>query len=76
MANIVRHRKVKILSLALTESLAEHGKPGMIVIDETAEGWWLHFFSADGSVDSYDQPYASYPQALGAAKAAAEFGFD
>lgn len=75
MANTLKHRKVNIVTLMANEPLAEHCKPGDIAIVQDEAGWWNHFISADGTVDSYETPYTSYKAALWAAKAAAEFGF-
>lgn len=76
MASILKHRKVMILVLELGENLAEHAKPRSIAIVPDASGWWTKFIDADGNIDSYDIPYATYNEALWAAKAAAEFGID
>jgi hypothetical protein len=74
MPNIVKHRKVNIVVLGENESISTHCRPGDIAICVTQSGWWNSFVARDGSIDSYDQPYASYLEALWAAKAAAEFG--
>jgi hypothetical protein len=74
MANVVRHRKVNIVFLAPDEAIASHCAPGDIAIVAAADGWWTSFIGQHGEVDSYDQPYPSYNEALWAAKAAAEFG--
>jgi hypothetical protein len=76
MPTVVRHRKVNIVVLAAGETIAAHCKGGDIAITAAPEGWWTSFVAADGGVDSYDEPYASYNEALWAAKAAAEFGLD
>lgn len=76
MPTVVRHRKVNIVVLDSGESIAMHCKPGDIAISAAPEGWWTSFVARDGAVDSYDQPYGSYNEALWAAKAAAEFGVD
>lgn len=73
MASILRHRKTNIVTLENGESMAGRCHPGDIAIVEGADGWWTHFIGEDGTVDSYDEPFASYNQALWAAKAAAEF---
>lgn len=74
MPTVVSHRKVNIVVLGSGETIAGHCKPGDIVIVAAPDGWWTSFVGKDGAVDSYDQPYASYNEALWAAKAAAEFG--
>ena len=74
MATIVTHRKVKIVVLDKGEAIDGHCKPGDIAITAADDGWWTSFVGDDGVVDSYDLPYASYLEALWAAKAAAEFG--
>lgn len=74
MATVVRHRQTNIVILDQGEAIAGHCGPGDIAISCGAGGWWNSFVDADGMVDSYDIPYASYQEALWAAKAAAEFG--
>lgn len=74
MASVVCHRRVNIVVLEAGETIAGHCKGGDIAITATPEGWWTSFIDKDGMVDGYDQPYASYNEALWAAKAAAEFG--
>jgi hypothetical protein len=76
MATVLVHRKVNIVSLEAGEAIARFCKPGDIAIVATAEGWWNNFIGRNGDVAGYDRPYASYLEALWAAKAAAEFGFD
>jgi hypothetical protein len=71
---VVIHRKVRIVVLDEGEALAECCKPGDIAIRTAPDGWWTSFIAEDGSVDSYDQPYPSRSAAVGAAKAAAEYG--
>lgn len=74
MASIIRHRRVNIVVLDEGEQIASHCGPGDIAICVRADGWLNSFIGSDGSIDSYDCPYASYNEALWAAKAAAEFG--
>ena len=74
MAEVVIHRNVRIVVLDPDEQLTACCKPGDIAIRTAPDGWWTSFIAADGSVDSYDQPYPSRAAAVGAAKAAAEFG--
>jgi len=74
MATTVTHRQVKIMVLDAGETIAATCQPGDIAICAAADGWWTRFIGEDGSVDSYDIPYASYNEALWAAKAAAEYG--
>ena len=74
MATIVRHRKVNIVVLDVGEGMDGHCGPGDIAIVPDGAGWWTRFIDADGTVESYDIPFASYNEALWAAKAAAEFG--
>ena len=76
MATVVRHRKVNIVMLDDGEDIAEHCRAGDIAICARPDGWWTSFVGAGGVLDSYDQPYASYNEALWSAKAAAEFGLD
>ena len=74
MATIIKHRRVNIVVLDPGEAIAGHCGPGDIAIRAASDGWWTSFVASDGSIDSYDQPYRSYNEALWAAKAAAEFG--
>ncbi len=76
MATVVQHRNVNIVLLDADEPIADHCGPGDIAIVASADGWWTHFIGRDGAVDSYDRPYPAYNEALWAAKAAAEYGFD
>lgn len=76
MPTVVCHRRVNIVVLGAGETIAAHCKPGDIAIVAEPDGWWTSFIGKDGVVESYDQPYPSYNQALWAAKAAAEFGLD
>lgn len=76
MPTVVSHRRVNIVVLGAGETIAGHCKPGDIAIVSAPDGWWTSFIGKDGVVDSYDRPYASYNEALWAAKAAAEFGLD
>lgn len=74
MPTVVRHRKVNIVVLAEGEEIGVHCRAGDIAICARPDGWWTSFVGAGGAVDSYDEPYASYNEALWSAKAAAEFG--
>ncbi|NRR29622.1 hypothetical protein HSX11_05420 [Oxalobacteraceae bacterium] len=76
MATVVTHRRVNIVVLEQGETMRGHCKAGDIVLVPDAAGWWTHFVGEDGHIDSYDIPYASYKEALWAAKAAAEFGVE
>lgn len=76
MASVVQHRNVNLVSLEAHEPIASHCGPGDIAIVTGADGWWLHFIGRDGAVNGYDRPYPSYNEALWAAKAAAEYGFE
>lgn len=76
MPTVVCHRKVNIVLLEDGETIAAHCQAGDIAIVAAADGWWTSFIGKDGVVESYDQPYGSYNEALWAAKAAAEFGID
>lgn len=67
------HRGISIATLAAGQSIETHCAPGQTAIREQADGWWLYFVDEDGKVDGYDSPFASYAEALWAAKAAAEF---
>ncbi len=74
MANVIKHRKVKIVVLEQGDDMVEQCRPGDIAILSDAAGWWIKFVGEGGQVDCYGIPYASYNEALWAAKAAAEFG--
>jgi hypothetical protein len=74
MPTIIKHRKVRIVVLDQGETLAAVCREGDIAIVADAAGWWTHFVGAGGQVDSYDEAYPSYNEALWSAKAAAEFG--
>ncbi len=74
MATVLKHRNVNIVVLAAGEPISAHCKPGDIAISAADDGWWNSFVGPDGHIDSYDLPYASYNEALWAAKAAAEYG--
>jgi hypothetical protein len=76
MATVIQHRKVNIVVLEAHEAIDAHCGPGDIAIVAAADGWWNSFIGGDGSVNGYDRPYRSYHEALWAAKAAAEYGFD
>ena len=76
MATVLVHRKVNIVSLDAGEAIARFCKPGDIAIVAADDGWWNNFIGDDGEIDAYDRPYPSYLEALWAAKAAAEFGFN
>lgn len=73
MATTIRHRNTNIVTLDDDENIAGTCTPGNIVLVAEHDGWWVHFVSEDGSVESYDEPYPTYNQALWAAKAAAEY---
>jgi hypothetical protein len=76
MATAIQHRKVNIVALDAGETIAACCQPGDIAIVAQADGWSLNFIDRDGAVHGYDRPYASYNEALWAAKAAAEYGVD
>ncbi|MEB0134032.1 hypothetical protein QN362_01670 [Actimicrobium sp. CCC2.4] len=73
MATLIVHHTIRILTLDSEEALSGQGREGDIVLQELADGWWVHFIGEDSVIDSYDAPFASYRQALGTARAAAEF---
>jgi hypothetical protein len=76
MATVILHRKVNIVVLDAGETIAACCAPGDIAILVQADGWWNSFIDRDGAVHGYDRPYASYNEALWAAKAAAEYGVE
>lgn len=73
MATTIRHRSTDIVTLEEGERIADKCVPGDIALVQENGGWWTHFIGEDGSVDSYDEAYPTYNQALWAAKAAAEY---
>ncbi|HWW06012.1 hypothetical protein [Collimonas sp.] len=73
MATVIKHRNIRIVTLAAGEAIAEFCKAGDIALVQDDAGWWTHFVGENGAVDSYDAPFASYNKALWTAKAAAEF---
>lgn len=73
MATIIRHRSIRIVTLAPGDSIAGVCKPGDIVLENDQAGWWTRFVSDEGEIDSYDIAFESYDKALWTAKAAAEF---
>lgn len=73
MATTIRHRRTAIVTLEEGESIADKCVPGDIALVQENGGWWAHFIGDDGSIDSYDEAYPTYNQALWAAKAAAEY---
>ena len=74
VATVIVHRKIRIVLLAAGEAIADHCRPGDIAIVSESDGFRAHFLAADGSIDAWEQPYASEREALWSAKAAAEFG--
>jgi hypothetical protein len=76
MATIVKHRNVNIITLEPGETIEEHCSAGDIALVRQDDGWWTKFIGADGRIDSYDAPFATYNESLWAAKAAAEFGLE
>jgi hypothetical protein len=73
MATKIKHRKTTIVTLESGETIAAHCRPGDIAIVQEHDGWWTHFVGEDGKTESYDVAFETYNQALGTAKAAAEF---
>lgn len=73
MPNTIVHRRINIITLAPGESIVAHCAPDDIALLQDDSGWWVHFVAEDGSSDTYDAAFASYNEALWAAKAAAEF---
>ena len=76
MTTVIVHRKVNIVVLAADETIDACCKLGDIAIVAHTDGWWNNFIDRSGAVHGYDRPYASYDEALWAAKAAAEYGVD
>lgn len=72
MASRLRHHQTTIVTLEAGEAIAAHCRPGDIAIVSQSDGWWTYFIGEEGEVESYDIAFASYGQALGTAKAAAE----
>lgn len=73
MATTIRHRSTDIVTLEEGECIADKCLAGNIALVQESDGWWTHFIGENGSVDSYDEAYPSYNEALWAAKAAAEY---
>jgi hypothetical protein len=73
MASIITHHGVRIVTLEPGDTIAAHGRPDDIVLEETTAGWLTHFIDEDGNIESYEDAFDSYRQALGSAKAAAEY---
>lgn len=73
MATTITHRRTNIVTLEEGEHIADECAPGDIALVQEDGGWWTHFVGEDGSVESYDEAYPTYNQALWAAKAVAEY---
>ncbi|TCS37503.1 hypothetical protein EDC30_104307 [Paucimonas lemoignei] len=73
MATTIKHRRTNIVTLEDGDTIAATCAPDDIALVAEHDGWWIHFVGEDGSVESYDEPYPTYNQALWAAKAAAEY---
>jgi hypothetical protein len=73
MPGLIKHRGVRIVTLEPGDTVTGHARPGDIMIEQKADGWYVHFIADDGSVDSYEDPFDSHTTALWSAKAAAEF---
>jgi hypothetical protein len=73
MATVIKHRNIKIVTLAAGETIADLCSAGDIALVQDEAGWWTHFVGENGAIDSYDAPFANYNKALWTAKAAAEF---
>ena len=74
MPTSIVHRRVRIVTLAEHEKIAEVCRAGDIALVPEGTRWWTHFVGEDGAVDSYDAPFDTYNKALWTAKAAAEMG--
>lgn len=73
MPTIIKHRKIRIVTLKPGETVPEQCRAGDIAIVQDGAGWWTDFVGEGGAVERYDAPFDSYDKALWAAKAAAEF---
>ena len=73
MPGLIKHRGVRIVTLEAGDTVADHARPGDIMIEQMGDGWYVHFIADDGAVDSYEDPFDSQTKALWSAKAAAEF---
>lgn len=73
MATTIRHRSTDIVTLEEGECITDKCVAGDIALVRENDGWWTHFIGEDGSVESYDEAYPTYNEALWAAKAAAEY---
>jgi hypothetical protein len=74
LTTIIKHRRVNIFVLERGEEPAQMCRSGDIAIVSDDAGWWIKFVGDAGAVECYGIPYLSYAEALGSAKAAAEFG--
>jgi hypothetical protein len=73
MHGLIKHRGVRIVTLAPGDLVTQHGRPGDIVIEQKDDGWYLHFIADDGSIGGYEDSFDTHTKALWSAKAAAEF---
>jgi hypothetical protein len=73
MPNLIRHRRVNIITLGLGEPMTGDWHSGDIIVVQREDGWWTQFVGEHGELEGYDTPFESYEKALWTAKAAAEF---
>lgn len=73
MANVINHRRTRIVTLEKGEAILSHCQEGDIALVEDEHGWWTNFVGENHEVTGYDAPFESYNKALWTAKAAAEF---
>ena len=73
MATLIVHHAIHIITLEPGEALSNQFRKNDIVLQELADGWWVYFIGENDAIDSYDTIFDNYRNALGTAKAAAEF---
>lgn len=73
MPTSIVHHRVNIVTLEPGETIADCCRGGDIALLPGEGGWWIHFVADDGSSESYEEPYATLREAMGTARAAAEF---
>ncbi|RZI44271.1 hypothetical protein EGT07_02270 [Herbaspirillum sp. HC18] len=64
------HRNVNIVTLYRDDDLAEHCRPGDVVLKQEDEHWIAYDVMQDGRIEAAGFPCESYDKALETAKAA------
>jgi hypothetical protein len=73
MAKVVKHRKIRIITLEEGETVEDHCNENDIALVNEETGWWIYFVGENGEISGYDEPFESSEKAMWTAKAAAEF---